>query len=193
MNLFEILEKEIIYKILPLDLYAILMLTSTSKTVKNAIFDNIHNGHKVKVCFKQSDYSYLDNYNFCTNIENISNKFTIDKLYLQIFEIQNSDIIFIIQRCPLLTFLSLTFLNDLDHLKNLKNLNKLKNNMPNCKVCLKYNEKIMENLFLNKFESNQMNNYGFINLKLPNAITKNLITKVTLSNKKIEFKLNCCI
>jgi hypothetical protein len=65
--------------------------------------------------------------------------------------------------------------------------------MPNCKVCLKYNEKIMENLFLNKFESNQMNNYGFINLKLPNAITKNLITKVTLSNKKIEFKLNCCI
>jgi len=111
-------------------------------------------GHKVKVCFKQSDYLYL---------ENISNKFTIDKLYLQISEIQNSDIIFIIQRCPLLTFLSLTFLNDLDHLNNLKISNKFKSNIPNCEVCLKYNEKIMKNLILNKFESNQINNLGFIN------------------------------
>jgi hypothetical protein len=158
MNLFEILEKEIIYKILPSDLYAILMLTSTSKTVRNVIFDNTHIGHKVKVCFKQSDYLYL---------ENISNKFTIDKLYLQISVIQNSDIIFIIQRCPFLTFLSLTFLNDLDHLNNLINnlkiLNKFKSNIPNCKVCIKYKERLMENLILNKFESNQINNLDFIN------------------------------
>jgi hypothetical protein len=105
MDLLKTLEISIIHKILPSDLYAILMLTSTSKTVRNVIFDNTHIGHKIKVCFKKSDYLYL---------ENISNKFTIDKLYLQISEIQNSDIIFIIQRCPLLTFLSLTFLNDLD-------------------------------------------------------------------------------
>jgi hypothetical protein len=187
MNLLKTLEISIIHKILPSDLYAILMLTSTSKTVRNVIFDNTHIGHKVKVCFKQSDYLYL---------ENISNKFTIDKLYLQISVIQNSDIIFIIQRCPLLTFLSLTFLNDLDHLNNLKNLNKFKSNIPNCKVCIKYKEILMENLILNKFESNQMNILGFINFCRSQPTQPTQLTQPTqptqsiLINKKeiIEIK-----
>jgi hypothetical protein len=175
MNLLKTLEISIIHKILPSDLYAILMLTSTSKTVRNVIFDNTHIGHKVKVCFKQSDYLYL---------ENISNKFTIDKLYLQISEIQNSDIIFIIQRCPLLTFLSLTFLNDQDHLNNLKISNKFKSNIPNCKVCIKYKERLMENLILNKFESNQINNLDFINFcrSQPTQLTQP--TQSILINKK---------
>jgi hypothetical protein len=37
MNLFETLEKEIIHKIFPSDVYAIIMLSSTSKTVKETL------------------------------------------------------------------------------------------------------------------------------------------------------------
>jgi len=101
MDLLEIFEISIIHKILPSDLYAILMLTSTSKTVRNVIFDNTHIGHKVKVCFKQSDYLYL---------ENISKNFIINKLDLQNCKLDNKkynisylDIIF--QFCPFLTYL----------------------------------------------------------------------------------------
>jgi hypothetical protein len=185
MSLLELFDKEI-YLFLPSDLYAILMLTSTSKTVRNVIFDNTHIGHKVKVCFKQSDYLYL---------ENISNKFTIDKLYLQISVIQNSDIIFIIQRCPLLTFLSLTFLNDLDHLNNLKISNKFKSNIPNCKVCIKYKERLMENLILNKFESNQIYNLDFINFcrSQPTQPTQSILINkkeiIEIKEKKLQEKI----
>ena len=87
MNLFEIFETGIVSKILPSDLYAILMLTSTSKTVKNAIYGIGDNDHKVDVNFKKlENLLYLSD--FSKIIKNISNKFTINKLYLQdcIFE-----------------------------------------------------------------------------------------------------------
>ena len=108
MSLLELLDKldiEIISDILPSDVYTILMLSSTSKTVKNAISDINHNGHKVKVCFKQSDY--LNLYNLSTNIKNISKKFTINELYIQSYEIETS----IFTRTPK------EYLDSYDHLK----------------------------------------------------------------------------
>lgn len=182
MSLLEILEIELIDKILPSDVYTILMLSSTSKNVKNAISDINHNDHKVNVCFKKSDY--LNLYNLSTNIKNISKKFTINKLYIQSYEIETSiftrtpkeyldsydhlkcknldffknysnydisfsDIIF--AHCQSLTFLFVTFLNNkynplTEFLNNkyshlTKILNKFESNMPNCKICIKYNKK----------------------------------------------------
>jgi hypothetical protein len=54
MNLLELLEIGIIDEILPSDLYAILMLSSTSKYVKAKC--NIGNiDHKVDIYFKKSE------------------------------------------------------------------------------------------------------------------------------------------
>jgi hypothetical protein len=89
MNLFEIFETGIVSKILPSDLYAILMLTSTSKTVKNAIYDIGNIDHKVDICFTKSE-NLLYLYDFSKIIKNISKKFIINKLYLQNCIIQKS-------------------------------------------------------------------------------------------------------
>lgn len=114
MSLLEIFETGIVSEILPSDVYTILMLSSTSKTVKNAISNINHNGHKVNVCFKQSDY--LNLYNLSTNIKKISKKFTINKLYIQSYEIETC----IFTRTPK------EYLDSYDHLK-CKNLEFFKN------------------------------------------------------------------
>ena len=165
MNLFEIFETGIVSKILPSDLYAILMLTSTSKTVKNAIYDiggNDHKDHKVDVNFKKLE-NFLYLCDFSKIIKNISNKFTINKLYLQdcIFEknvltrnpknfldsydnlkcknvekyydISYLDIIK--KLCPYLTLLNLQYYPCVMDI-----LIKFKCNMPNCEIYLKFNK-----------------------------------------------------
>lgn len=167
MNLFEIFETGIVSKILPLDLYAILMLTSTSKTVKNALYGiggNDLYDHKVNVNFKKLE-NFLYLCDFSKIIKNISNKFTINKLYLQdcIFEknvltrnpknfldsydnlkcknvekyydISYLNIIF--HYCQSLTLLNVRYYSCV---MDDDNLIKFKCNMPNCKIYLKFNE-----------------------------------------------------
>ena len=162
MDLLEIFETGIVSKIFPSDLYAILMLTSTSKTVKNAIYGIGDNDHKVDVNFKKlENLLYLSD--FSKIIKNISNKFTINKLYLQdcIFEksvltrkpknfldsydnlkcknvekyydISYLDIIK--KLCPYLTLLNLQCYPCVMDI-----LIKFKCNMPNCEIYLKFNE-----------------------------------------------------
>ena len=77
MSLLELFEKEIVSEILPSDLYAILMLSSTSKYVKAKC--NIGNiDHKIDICFKKSEnLLYLND--FSKIIKNISKKFIINK------------------------------------------------------------------------------------------------------------------
>lgn len=109
MNLLEIFETGIVSNILPSDVYAILMLITTSKTVKIAISGINHNDHKVDVNLKKSE-NLLDLYDFSEIIKNISNKFTINKLYLQNCIIQK-------------TFITRNPKNFLDSYENLKSKN----------------------------------------------------------------------
>jgi hypothetical protein len=88
MSLLKLLEIGIIDEILPSDLYAILMLSSTSQYVKAKC--NIGNiDHKVDICFKKSE-NLLYLIDFSKIIKNISKKFIINKLYLQNCIIQKS-------------------------------------------------------------------------------------------------------
>jgi len=94
MDLLEIFEKELVSENLFLDLYAILMLRTTSKKYKELI-DN--KSHKVDVCLKKCDILLDD---FSKILEKISNNFIINKLDIQNcifidifnkFDIQNSN------------------------------------------------------------------------------------------------------
>jgi hypothetical protein len=94
MDLLEIFEKELVSENLFLDLYAILMLRTTSKKYKELI-DN--KSHKVDVCLKKCDILLDD---FSKILKNISDNFIINKLDIQNcifidifnkFDIQNSN------------------------------------------------------------------------------------------------------
>jgi hypothetical protein len=94
MDLLEIFEKELVSENLFLDLYAILMLRTTSKKYKELI-DN--KSHKVDVCLKKCDILLND---FSKILKNISDNFIINKLDIQNcifidifnkFDIQNSN------------------------------------------------------------------------------------------------------
>jgi hypothetical protein len=87
MNLLELFETGI-YQILPFDLHAILMLSSTSIAVKNIILHMGNIPHKVYVRFKKSDYLYL--HIFSQLLKKFSVIFTIDKLDLRNCKIQKS-------------------------------------------------------------------------------------------------------
>ena len=77
MDLLEIFEKELVSTYLFFDLYAILMLRTTSKKYKELI-DN--KSHKVDVCLKKCDILLDD---FSKILKNICDNFTINKLNIQ--------------------------------------------------------------------------------------------------------------
>ena len=94
MDLLELFEKELVSENLFLDLYAILMLRTTSKKYKELI-DN--KSHKVNVCLKKCDLLVDD---FSKILKKIGDNFTINKLDIQNcifidifnkFDIQNSN------------------------------------------------------------------------------------------------------
>ena len=140
MSLLELFDKEI-YLFLPSDLYAILMLTSTSKTVKNAIL-HIH----PKVDVNLANRLFIEFLSFSNIIQKLSKMFTIDKLNLKnlkiqkniitvypknTFEISYLDVIF--NYCKSISTLSVMYYSDEDIL-----VREFIKNMPNCKVLYFY-------------------------------------------------------
>jgi len=135
MSLLELFDKEI-YLFLPSDVFAILNLITTSKTVKNAIL-HIHPKVDVNLANRLS----IEFLSFSNIIQKLSKMFTIDKLNLKNLKIQKNiitvypkntfensyfDVIF--NYCKSLRELSVTCYSDADILI------KFIQNMPNCKV-----------------------------------------------------------
>jgi hypothetical protein len=135
MSLLELFDKEI-YLFFPSDVFAVLNLITTSKTVKNAI---LHIRPKVNV--KLDNRLSIEFLSFSNIIQKLSKMFTIDKLNLKnlkiqkniitvypknTFEISYFDVIF--NYCKSLRELSVTCYSDEDIL--IKFIQK----MPNCKV-----------------------------------------------------------
>jgi uncharacterized protein Veg len=97
MNLLKIFETGIVSNILPSDVFAVLMLITTSKTVKNKILD-IHPKVDVDLTNKLTLTSHskkkcdilLSIESFSKIIQKLSSMFIIDTLNLQDFKIQRS-------------------------------------------------------------------------------------------------------
>jgi len=135
MSLLELFDKEI-YLFLPSDVFAVLNLITTSKTVRNAILDI-----NPKVDVNLANRLSIEFLSFSNIIQKLSKMFTIDKLNLKnlkiqkniitvypknTFEISYFDVIF--NYCKSLRELSVTCYSDEDILI------KFIQNMPNCKV-----------------------------------------------------------
>lgn len=146
MNLLEIFETGIVSNILPSDVFAVLMLITTSKTVKNKILDirpkvdvDLTNRRILTSHFKKICDILLSIESFSKIIQKLSNMFIIDTLNLQDLKIQRSiftenideisyfDVISV--NCESLRELSVTCYSDEDIL-----VREFIKNMPNCKV-----------------------------------------------------------
>ena len=97
MNLLEIFETGIVSNILPSDVFAVLMLITTSKTVKNKILDirpkvdvDLTNRRILTSHFKKICDILLSIESFSKIIQKLSNMFIIDTLNLQDLKIQRS-------------------------------------------------------------------------------------------------------
>ena len=97
MDLLEIFETGIVSNILPSDVFAVLMLITTSKTVKNKILDirpkvdvDLTNRRILTSHFKKICDILLSIESFSKIIQKLSNMFIIDTLNLQDLKIQRS-------------------------------------------------------------------------------------------------------
>ena len=134
MSLLELFDKEI-YLFFPSDIFAVLNLITTSKTVRNAILDI---NPKVDVNLA----NILSIKSFSNIIQKLSKMFTIDKLILttKSHDISYFDVIF--KYCKSISTLSLMYYSDENIL-----VREFIKNMPNCKVLyfyktLDYNSRI---------------------------------------------------
>jgi hypothetical protein len=203
MSLLELFDKEI-YLFLPSDVFAVLNLITTSKTVNNAIL-YIHPKVDVNLANRLS----IEFLSFSNIIQKLSKMFTIDKLNLKnlkiqkniitvypknTFEISYFDVIF--NYCKSISTLSVMYYSDED-------IKKFIQNMPNCEVLYFY-ETLDYNYISNEYYLTKLvqlhlkyspNNYYLEYIAPEKIILKNIdnikrVKKLNLNAQRSNNKFN---